>query len=55
MIRAYRLIEGTLTTQAQLWSYVDNLRYMALACFACVPIVWALKRVKAKAGAVAAH
>jgi DHA2 family multidrug resistance protein len=54
-IRAYRMVEGTLTQQAQLWSYVDDLRYMALAAFACVPIVWALKRVKAKAGAIAAH
>ena len=54
-IRAYRMMEATLTQQAQLWSYVDDLRYMAFAAFACVPIVWALKRVKAKAGAVAAH
>ena len=54
-IRAYRMIEGTLTTQAQLWSYVDDLRYMAFACFACVPLVWALKRVKAKPGAIAAE
>jgi DHA2 family multidrug resistance protein len=54
-IRAYRMIEGTLAQQAQLWSYVDDLRYMALAAFCCVPIVWALKRVKPKAGAIAAH
>ncbi len=55
LIRAYKMIEGNLTTQALLWSYVDDLRYMALACFLCVPVVWMLKRVKAKPGAVAAH
>lgn len=40
--------------QAQLWSYVDDLRYMALACFCCVPLVWGLKKVKARGGAAAA-
>ncbi|MDQ2775497.1 MAG: DHA2 family efflux MFS transporter permease subunit [Acidobacteriota bacterium] len=35
--------------QAQLWSYVDDFRYMALACFICVPVVWTLKRVRGKA------
>lgn len=43
-----------LTQQAQLWSYVDDFRYMALACFACVPIVWIVKRVRARGGAAAA-
>ena len=40
--------------QAQLWAYVDDLRYMALACFCCVPLVWGLKKVQAKGGAAAA-
>jgi len=39
--------------QAQLWSYVDDLRYMALACFCCVPLVWGLKKVQARGGAAA--
>jgi MFS transporter, DHA2 family, multidrug resistance protein len=39
--------------QAQLWSYVDDFRYMALACFICVPVVWTLKRVRGKA--IAGH
>ena len=39
--------------QAQLWSYVDDFRYMALACFICVPVVWMLKRVRRKA--IAGH
>ncbi len=38
----------TVERQAELWSYVDDFRYMAMACFCCVPIVWILKRVKAK-------
>jgi len=35
-----------LQTQAELLSYVDDFRYMAFACFCCVPMVWLLKRVK---------
>jgi MFS transporter, DHA2 family, multidrug resistance protein len=42
-----------LSQQASLWSYVDDFRYMAIACFACVPIVWIVKRVRARAGAAA--
>jgi len=41
--------------QAELMSYVDDLRYMALACFCCVPMVWLLKRVKKSASEVPAH
>ncbi|MFL6452329.1 MAG: DHA2 family efflux MFS transporter permease subunit [Bryobacteraceae bacterium] len=52
--RVYGLIEGTLTQQSILWSFVDDLRYMAFACFCCVPLVWALKRIKTK-GPIAAH
>jgi DHA2 family multidrug resistance protein len=46
----------SLGQQAALWSYVDDFRYMAFACLCCVPIVWLLKRVKARGGpAAAAH
>jgi DHA2 family multidrug resistance protein len=41
--------------QAELMSYVDDFRYMAVACFCCVPLVWALKRVKKSASDVPAH
>lgn len=51
--QAYAVLQQTLARQAQLWSYVDDFRFMALACFACVPIVWALKRVRR--GAIAAE
>ena len=45
MHRALKLLEGTLDQQAALWSYVDDFRYIALVCFATVPIGFALKRV----------
>lgn len=40
-----------LSKQAALWSYVDDFRYMALACFCCLPVVWLLKRVGGRAPA----
>ena len=40
--------------QSELYSYVDDFRYMAMACFLCVPMVWLVKRVKAK-GDVPVH
>lgn len=54
--RAYGLVNGMVDQQARLWSYVDDFRYLALVCFACVPIVFMLKKAVAKKGAVgAAH
>ncbi len=47
--QSYGMLEQVLVQQSQLWSYVDDFRYMAFACFLCVPIVWTLKRVKGKA------
>jgi DHA2 family multidrug resistance protein len=38
-----------LNQQARLYSYVDDFRYMALACFVCVPLVWTLKRIRRRA------
>ena len=48
-------ISRSLSQQTQLWSYVDDLRYMGLACFLCVPLVWGLKKVKAKGAPAGAH
>ena len=45
--RVYSMFGGMINQQASLLSYVDDLRYMALACFLCVPFVWLLKKVKA--------
>jgi MFS transporter, DHA2 family, multidrug resistance protein len=53
--RSYGLLNGTLTAQARLWSYVDDFRYMALVCFACVPIVFALKKSVGRGRPGAAH
>jgi len=52
---AYQLLNNTVNSQARLWAYVDDFRYMALVCFACVPIVLLFKRAKARAGAVHAE
>ncbi len=53
--KAYGILQNTLDQQAALWSYIDDFRYMALACFICVPIVWTLKKAVAKKGAAVAH
>jgi MFS transporter, DHA2 family, multidrug resistance protein len=52
--RALKVIEGALDQQAALWSYVDDFRYLALVCFATVPIGFALKRISGRRK-VAAH
>jgi DHA2 family multidrug resistance protein len=41
--------------QADLMSYVDDFRYMALACGCCVPLVWMLKRIKKPAADAPVH
>ena len=54
--RAYGILNSSVNIQARLWSYVDDFRYLALVCFACIPIVFILKKAIAKKGAVtAAH
>ncbi len=53
MTRAYAIVGGQLERQARLWSYVDDFRYMALLCFACIPIVFLLKKTVRGKGAQA--
>jgi DHA2 family multidrug resistance protein len=53
--QSYGLLNQALDAQARLWSYVDDFRYMALACFACVPLVFTLKKAIRKGPASAAH
>jgi DHA2 family multidrug resistance protein len=48
MQRAYSLLQSTLDGQAQLWGYVDDFRYMALLCGACVLVVFLLRRIAVK-------
>ena len=52
--RALGIVNGLVSQQALLWAYVDDFRYLALVCFACVPIVFMLKKAVAKKGAVGA-
>ena len=52
--RALGVINGVVNQQARLWSYVDDFRYLAFACFLCVPIVFLLRKAVAKPGAVSA-
>ena len=53
--QGYGLLNATLNQQARLWSYVDDFRYMALACFACIPIVLMLKKTVGRGGISAGH
>jgi DHA2 family multidrug resistance protein len=52
---ALQMLNNTLHSQSRLWAYVDDFRYMALACFACVPIVFLFKRARTRPGAVHAE
>ena len=52
--RSYALLGANLNSQSRLWAYVDDFRYMALMCFCCVPIVFALKKSVGKKGALRA-
>ena len=54
-LRSYALIQNLLDQQATVYSYVDDLRYTAALCFLCAPIVFFIRRVKPKPGAVPAH
>ncbi len=53
MRKAYALVGTQLSAQARLWAYVDDFRYMALVCFACIPIVFLLKKAVRRPGAQA--
>jgi MFS transporter, DHA2 family, multidrug resistance protein len=53
--RAYALVSRMVEQQAATLSYIDVFRDLAILSFVCVPLVFLLKEVKAKAGAVAAH
>ena len=53
-LQAFGLINGIYSQQARLLAYVDDFQYMALACFLCLPLVFFLKKAKAKKGAVSA-
>ncbi|HXY07437.1 MAG TPA: DHA2 family efflux MFS transporter permease subunit [Terriglobales bacterium] len=53
--RAQGLIEVMVNRQSLLWSYVDDFRYMALLCFACIPIALCMKKTVGRGGISAGH
>jgi DHA2 family multidrug resistance protein len=53
-LAAYAILNGMLSQQARLLAYVDDFRYLAAVCFACVPVVFLLRKVTGKKGAVSA-
>jgi DHA2 family multidrug resistance protein len=48
-------IYGQVRQQASLLAFVDILRWLALLCLLCVPLVFIFKRVRGRGGSVAAH
>ena len=52
--RAYALVQQIIEQQAALLAYVDDFRWLALACFLCVPVVFLLRGARARKGATAA-
>jgi len=50
--RALGILDRGLSQQAALLALVDDFRYLAIVCTVCVPLVFVLKKAKAKAGAV---
>jgi DHA2 family multidrug resistance protein len=53
-LQAYGMINGVLSQQARLLSYVDDFQYLSAICFLCIPIVFLLRKVVGKKGAVSA-
>ena len=51
--QAYAVINRGLNQQAVIYSYVDDLRYMALVSLCCIPLVFMLRRVKKPKGGAA--
>jgi DHA2 family multidrug resistance protein len=50
-LRQYAMTANYFDVQATVYSYVDDLRYIALLCIICAPIIFAVRSVKAKKGA----
>ncbi len=53
--RAYALLQNTVDQQATLMAYVDDFRYLALACGFCALFVFLLKKVRRSSGPSLAH
>ena len=55
MQRAYAVMNQTIDAQARLWGYVDNFRYMAVLCFICIPLAFALRKTVGRTGPGIGH
>ncbi len=55
MRQAYKMMEGSLNQQAALWAYVDDFRYLAVLCFACAPIAFAMAKVRRRGAPAGVH
>jgi DHA2 family multidrug resistance protein len=53
--QAYGIVYGELNRQAAYWAYINDFRFLAVMCLACLPLCFLFKKVAAKQGAVAAH
>jgi MFS transporter, DHA2 family, multidrug resistance protein len=53
--QGYALVSQMLEQQASILSYIDVFRYLGLMCFLCIPLVFLLKKVAGRRGAMAAH
>jgi MFS transporter, DHA2 family, multidrug resistance protein len=55
-LKQYAMAANYLDAQATVYSYVDVLRYIAVLCLICAPLIFAVRPAKAKKGtAAAAH
>jgi len=50
-LRAMSIFQRQLDAQAQLWSYVDLFRYMAVLSVLCIPVVFLLTGARRQGGA----
>jgi hypothetical protein len=53
MQRALSLIQGSLDQHAQLLSYIDDFRYLALLGVCCVPLAFLMKKTNSSGSAPA--
>jgi MFS transporter, DHA2 family, multidrug resistance protein len=53
LVRQRAMAANYLDVQATVYSYVDVLRYIAVVCLICAPLIFAVRSVKAKKGATA--
>jgi MFS transporter, DHA2 family, multidrug resistance protein len=54
-VKQYALAANYLDAQATVYAYVDVLRYIAVVCLMCAPLVFAVRSAKAKQAGAAAH